>query len=770
MAYGLKYRSEYYRKSGAQTTINILEKDYSGDVTDVLAAGDPLRISFSGNVEDVYKPTIGTGAIIKLISQPIMALTSDDTLLDLFTDDPMKFIVKVYNGVEEDSSEGRDDLIWQGFLSPDVYHKNYSYPLRSPITLVCNDGLSVLDKISYSQTEGGIAYTGLTTIQTVLTNIFGKLGTKYDNIRMSSDLLIEDTAVSNLFTGLSINNDNYYDEQDVPMSCREVLDSIFGGLGLVLKLRANELHIVDPINLHDTGKGLSYTFHPGYTFTETVVSLGGYLDISNGDIKWNATNSMLDVMSPFNKIKISYDPYNNQGFHYNFNDTDNWDTVGTMQASHEGVGTVTTNGTTTLAGAGTNFINGFWGIGDSIVVEGESARIIVTTPTDTTLTVDRAFTTSVGGLTFRAGQYFLNTTVEYKNWTDAFGFSHFGAVKETENGDAQFFISLFDSGGTITLTIPHSTIKQGTNVKLRLSMDVWLQTKENSLNIFKEEDPAEGVNINQYYLPVSILIGTQYWKNWNFWSTGETGSYLWGFQMVKRDMTTAELNTELEDTKMNNNWTTVYKDIAVEDNGTIVSPTLVNGDITIKIKDDIHTWMVGQVHPNGYRDNIHYVILKNIKVQYIDISTGEEIGNAGIIASASMDSASYRTEKAIDIKCTNGSGSFGTSRGAFSSVIASPIGTNISGLKRSGGNPASPKVNVDLLAQSIISQYNQSRLKITGVLNTVDYLLTLDSYLIKYSDHLGSKAFYIVNGEYDDRMESMQITMVEIVSTRETIS
>jgi len=67
--------------------------------------------------------------------------------------------------------------------------------------------------------------------------------------------------------------------------------------------------------------------------------------------------------------------------------------------SHTGLGTVTTNGTTTLTGASTVFERSFV-VGDTISVSGETDRIVATIVSDTELTVTVAFSTTAGGLTY----------------------------------------------------------------------------------------------------------------------------------------------------------------------------------------------------------------------------------------------------------------------------------------------------------------------------------------------------------------------------------
>jgi len=69
------------------------------------------------------------------------------------------------------------------------------------------------------------------------------------------------------------------------------------------------------------------------------------------------------------------------------------------EGSHTGIGTVETDGTTTLTGTNTVFERAFV-VGDTITVAGETDRIIATIVSDTELTVTVAFSTSLSGLAF----------------------------------------------------------------------------------------------------------------------------------------------------------------------------------------------------------------------------------------------------------------------------------------------------------------------------------------------------------------------------------
>ena len=69
------------------------------------------------------------------------------------------------------------------------------------------------------------------------------------------------------------------------------------------------------------------------------------------------------------------------------------------EGSHTGLGTVATNGTTTLTGTSTTFERSFV-VGDTISVAGETDRVVASITSDTELVVTAAFSTTASGLAF----------------------------------------------------------------------------------------------------------------------------------------------------------------------------------------------------------------------------------------------------------------------------------------------------------------------------------------------------------------------------------
>jgi hypothetical protein len=310
MAYNIHYRIAYKRLSNSTTTIDILENGYGGSVVNLNPDAAPLQISKSGDVSKIFQSTIGSGAVININGTPL-------SMLNLFSADPQQFIVKCYNG-----SSGTG-LFWQGFVNTEIYNEDYSANYPIPISINANDGMTVLDSLWYKQSNGAF-YTGCTTIGTVINNILGKLGITFSNVYTSNDISTNGTNY-NLFNNITVNQDNYIDESRVAMTCREVLDSIFQGLGLVLTFQADSIFIIDPINLNDTTKGKKYTLS---SFTESTNALGGYIDLSGGTLTYYETGQALDIVPKVDEVDIKYDPYTFINYKYDFNDVKNLASVG----------------------------------------------------------------------------------------------------------------------------------------------------------------------------------------------------------------------------------------------------------------------------------------------------------------------------------------------------------------------------------------------------------------------------------------------------------
>ena len=677
MAYGIQYRTEYRRFSGGITTIDFLQLDVAeaSPIVNLVASGNPLEITTTGDVNNIFQPTIGTGANINLLVTPL-------STLGFFTSNPQEWLVNIYDGVSGST------LVWQGFINAEIYSEDYSTSRGMPITLQCNDGMALLDHIKYK--DGANNYSGFAEYYTIIDNILDKLATSYVTIYTSNDITINSVGpVTNPFLYLTEDNENFINEKLEAMSCREVLDSIIGGLGLSMRFKGPDIYIIDPINLHTVAKGKSYS---RATFgSEAQYNVGGYLDISNKDIKWYKTGTTLDIVPAMNEISIKYDPYNFNDITYDFSDEDNcstdWDTWVDM--------------------------TGWW----------------------------------------------VNAAIEYTGWTYS-DIDMGTAIKEEATDTPLCFIVLSDSDETASYTFSHSNLTQDSGIQLKVSFEVYIQTKEDGINIY-EDVPT--YDIQQVQIPLSIKVGDKYWKSGNVWETTEDGAYLQAMFVRQEGVDLADVT----DSRINDTWTTASIIVPL---GIATSEVLIQGGISIKILDTLRGWAgaVGQqILPVVNEEHMQRIFIREVKVEILNTYTGENVGNNGVEEKAIL-STNLTGKQGKVIKTTTGIGTCGASRGSLKTDSQTAIGTNITGLYRGAGGTL--YTTSELTLQSFMSQYQRSRYKLSGWLNSVDYTINLDMKLIQDLTYLPDKSFYIVSSIYNDRKESTSVTMIEITDTREDIT
>ncbi len=685
MAHGVKYRIAYLRKNGGQTTIDILERDYVSAVTSLQAAGNPLTIKWEGDPSDIYKPTIGSGATIRVVTTPLL-------LLDLYTEDPQKYIVKIYKGVSGSI------LRWQGFINADIYGEGISNPINSEVSIQCNDGMQLLDNIFFKESDGSY-YESDTTLQTIFNNILSKLEISFVDMYNNHSLLIAD-GIEELLLFLEQARENYVDEGGNAMSCRQALDSIMSSLGLVMFFKGSYVYMFDPIDLHNFDQAYWCRIDGYSSPTDSHDAIEDYLDISNGDLLWGGTNSQLDVIPTYNEVVVKYDPYNFQGYDADF------------------------------------------GLADNIINEGLFEE--------------------------QSAEYWLNSTVTFKNWTLAGGwlYGNFG-LKEQEQDSPIYGLAMDDTGGTAKLTIPLSNVCTSTNLQLRLTMEVYVQTMEDSLNIYTSLGTP--TTIHRVTIPVRIKVGSTY-------ITGVSGDYD-DFIILQEDVAWFDYQTDHSASIINDSWTKASKTWALDGDA---SYDAIHGDLELEILDNLYDyfdrdtqitpWQANQVG----QEKVLLLIIKGIKIEIINKITGEVIGNEGVEDRITL-STNLTGKRSFDIELTSGTGPFGVSRGSFKTDQQPNTGI-ISGLYRAPKPEDSSSVTrgtkfttSKLLLQSVISQYKYPRFKINGTFNVTNVSEDFRVMLIKYSDFMGTRAFFPIKGTYNDREETLNTDLIEIVETREAL-
>ena len=343
------------------------------------------------------------------------------------------------------------------------------------------------------------------------------------------------------------------------MSCREVLNTIFQPLGLVMTLRASTIFLIDPINLHTTSKGKSYNATGG---TETTTSLGGYLDLSSG-LKYFQTGMQLDVIQPYNQVQIKYDPYTWTEGGYDFNEIGNF-TGGTFVC---------------MTGASSGFVGNYWW--NSGVTFNNGMQLGY----------------GVKGLGIKETSVLNDATPQYY-------------VQRNLRGGQD---------GTYTYTFPYSGIKQDDSLMLELSMDAFINTKHyvNIVNPTEATTPLQSLMMDN----IAIAVGNKWWNGTTGkWVSSEYyGNKIQVRQLDAEIVAAYRIHgtwfrkpvnyAAFDKSVINDTWTTAVMYIPLSELSAS-NVDLLSGDITVKIykgvnATEIHTPWAGS-GDNWYKNSKHY--------------------------------------------------------------------------------------------------------------------------------------------------------------------
>lgn len=191
------------------------------------------------------------------------------------------------------------------------------------------------------------------------------------------------------------------------------------------------------------------------------------------------------------------------------------------------------------------------------------------------------------------------------------------------------------------------------------------------------------------------------------------------------------------------------------------------GDLENLTSDgSINIYIWGRYTTGWYTTTDKNVLVKNVRVEIVN-ENGDVIENNGQKFTALKSLDNYIIEP-TKIDLLHGTGPYGSSRGTYIDYLRSIISPGIyRGLDPSTGTLYPNAYHV---AQSFVSQYSQPRFVLSGTLNVRNHLLDTQNYLIRWSNHLPGKSFFIANGTYNDKYEYMSVEMIECASTRENIT
>ena len=306
MSYGLIYTLPFASKDGKVYEVKIEREGYTGKVTELKGQTSPFTATIDSE-EFIYTPT--------RFSTATMAIFGGDYLQDLFSTDYRMHRITLYaNGV----------AVWCGFIKPELYTQDYSSD-KFNLEINCYSAMSVLEFVEYKQAG---EERGFVSLWSLLKKCVEESRGLYTAIYIPHVYSVSQSEYNNWNNPLERmmgSEQNFFDEDDNPMSLKEVLEEIMKLMNWTCADWNGELFFIDVDN--EDGEYYKYTSEMS---SYTQIQADG---INVQDIGFAGNDHTLDILPGYNKASIRCSNYP-VGDALPKIDFDDFEDIGTVEDSY----------------------------------------------------------------------------------------------------------------------------------------------------------------------------------------------------------------------------------------------------------------------------------------------------------------------------------------------------------------------------------------------------------------------------------------------------
>lgn len=256
----LRYKGEFFSVAGVLWRVEIWQDaDVPYPAVAELRFPSESPLVFEWAETDKLEPVQGSAATLEIVSKV------DRQYKDLYTVEAGSIRMDTYRN---------DVLYWSGTLDTEAYEEPFSYENEYEVKLTFSD-FALLDRMNFSL-RGTRSISGL--IDSLVTE------TKINYQRFERYISTTCSSVSGeMLDNVGISCENFYDEEGVPLTMREVLDEILRPFALRLIQREGKLFIYD-LNAVQT------VFKPE-------------------QIRWESDDAVLGVDKIYKNVTLTFSPY-----------------------------------------------------------------------------------------------------------------------------------------------------------------------------------------------------------------------------------------------------------------------------------------------------------------------------------------------------------------------------------------------------------------------------------------------------------------------------
>ena len=255
----LRYHSEFYDLTQVLWRIEILQEAASAFVPEevTLHGEEPLVIDW----KSIEKSDTIMGSAATLI----LNSDRDRQFIDLYQIEVGAVRLDVYrNG----------SLYWSGTLDTELYEEPYISEKNYDVEITFSD-FAILERKDCN-------LTGFKTMRQVLDACLEATGIQFEELVQHISTSRTGVTPANLLANDKIVCDNFYDEDGEAMSLMEVLEGILKPYDLHIRQKAGKIYLWD---------------------------WNALCDVPSEQVVWDSDDATLGVDAVYNKIKISFSPY-----------------------------------------------------------------------------------------------------------------------------------------------------------------------------------------------------------------------------------------------------------------------------------------------------------------------------------------------------------------------------------------------------------------------------------------------------------------------------
>lgn len=280
MSYGLIYTIPFSSSLGKNYRVEIEKENYSGESFELVADESPFVVNCESD-DFIYTPIRTSTATLNVFG--------NDYLQELYSTE-----YRQYRVILKES----DKVLWCGFVKPEVYTQEYGDE-DFTLSIECVSAIEVLDKIDYkNDNRDFISLWDL--IKYCLTEshgVYDYIYVPFVYFRYSE----ESATPVNILSNLKVSAQNFFDEDDESMTCKEILEEISKIMNWTLVDYGGDLYFVDVDNLG--GKYLRSKIDNDNWELVSIESNNVQLIGYDGD------NHTLDILGGYNKVTIKCSNY-----------------------------------------------------------------------------------------------------------------------------------------------------------------------------------------------------------------------------------------------------------------------------------------------------------------------------------------------------------------------------------------------------------------------------------------------------------------------------